>query len=223
VVPDLAFGLPREQLVAAAPLQWPPRVVALGVMGYRGWNAPAADAKRLHAEYLDRIERLARFLLADGLRVRLIHGDTRADLETVSAVAARLRDSAQEPELTAAPITRYADAISEIGQCDLVVATRYHNLLFGLLLGRPVVSIGYGDKNEALLADFGLEQYACHVESFDPARLRAQICALAALPTPPTANVTEILEAFRRRVDEQYDAAFGPAPGAPTGSHGRVG
>ena len=54
-----------------------------------------------------------------------------------------------------------------------VAATRFHNIDLRLKLGKPTVSLGYADKNERLMNEFGLGEFSQPVETFArrPSRL----------------------------------------------------
>ena len=54
-----------------------------------------------------------------------------------------------------------------VGGLDLLVATRFHNVVAGLMMGRPVISLGYAEKNGAVMRDFGLDEFCHDVERFD--------------------------------------------------------
>jgi polysaccharide pyruvyl transferase WcaK-like protein len=48
-----------------------------------------------------------------------------------------------------------------------VVATRFHNVMCALKLGKPVVSLGYAPKNVALMASMGLSEFSQDANSLD--------------------------------------------------------
>ena len=59
-----------------------------------------------------------------------------------------------------------------------MVATHYHNVVCALMLSKPTISIGYGEKNAVLMADAGLAEYCQSVDSLDVERLIAQFTEL---------------------------------------------
>src|SRR5690606_12464784 len=71
------------------------------------------------------------------------------------------------------------DAMAAIAETDLVVASRYHVQIAALKMGRPLISLGYAPKNDALMADAGLERFAENVEEVTLQRLIEQFEALA--------------------------------------------
>ena len=88
---------------------------------------------------------------------------------------------------------------------DLVIATRFHNVLKALRLGRPVISIGYATKNDDLMREMGLEQYCHHVDNFEPAQVLEQVRSLAAMPRPPVAKIHERVTEYRQALASQFD------------------
>jgi polysaccharide pyruvyl transferase WcaK-like protein len=200
ICPDLAFSLPRTQLPAFDPVAWPPRRVGLGVMGYYGWNREEAVGERIYLDYLAKLSRFVSWLLERNLSIRLLTGDTGPDARPIRELAETFGT-----RVTAEPIADFHDLLDQIAQTDVVVGTRFHNVLLALLLERPTVSIGYSSKNDALLAEFGLGEYCQDIETFQVDRLVAQFERLTRCEQPPVASIRRCNDEFRARLDEQYD------------------
>jgi len=66
------------------------------------------------------------------------------------------------------------DLMEEISETDVVIATRFHNIVCALKMEKPVISLGYSAKNDVLLAEMGLDEYCQHVDTFDVEVLIAQ-------------------------------------------------
>ncbi len=207
VLPDMVFSLPIPPEVATRSVQWPPRRIALGVMGYTGWNVAPEAGEKIYAAYLQKLVWLARALLDSGYAVRLLIGNRGGDRRPVKDLSAAL---AGHPTLTggafvAREIVTHEHVLEEIAETDLVIATRFHNVLKSLLLGRPVISVGYARKNDDLMAEMGLSAYCHAVETFDPAAVLAQVRTIAALPAPPTVVAREKVALYRAELAAQYD------------------
>lgn len=172
IYPDLAFAL--AQPFAREPEEGRRIGVGVGVMAYSGWVRRHADGAAIYAAYLDKIEAFVRWLSAEGHEVRLITGD-RQDREAVCEIVTRLK--LRPPEGTRVrvrPTESLRQVMDEIALTDIVVATRFHNIVAALKLARPTVSLGYAEKNEALMRDVGLEGFSQHVEHFDIELLKSQ-------------------------------------------------
>ncbi len=215
VLPDLVFG--PEPTDTRAP-QWPPRVIGLGVMGYFGWHATHEEGQAIYATYLDKLVRLATALLRADYELRLLIGNRGGDRRVVRDLTARVAAAAPElsSRLLAPVINSYHDVLTQAAASDLVIATRFHNVLKALRLGRPVISIGYASKNDNLMRAMGLGQYCHGVEDFDPERVLQQVRELAALPAPPVMMLNRQLPEYRRALSRQYDQVL-PQRGAGQG------
>lgn len=209
IVPDLAFGLQHAES-HSTDVTWPPRTIGVGVMGYSGWNLDRDRGERVYREYIAKILELIELLATRGYAVRLLIGDTSADaraLRDVSQACAGGRGP-RSGLVIASPIGTYQALIDEIALCDAVVATRYHNVLFSLLAGRPTISIGYSDKNDALMQSMNQAAYCHAIESFDAGTVAAQISRIAAQPQSPIADLCKRASSMRDRVIEQFEKVF---------------
>lgn len=206
VVPDMAFSIPTgwiEDRGSAVPLGG---TVGVGVMGYFGWNQSAVAGRVTYESYLGRIGALIEKLLKTGRSVRLFTGDARADDATVAEIIRRRRIlPPTSGNLIAEPVRNFRDAISQISACDSVVASRFHNVLFSIMLKKPVISIGYGDKNTALMAQFGLSDQCRDIESFDTDEVFGSLLDLDENRGSTAAAISERLQWARRTLDLQYD------------------
>ncbi len=111
------------------------------------------------------------FWLIDGGRgVRILMGDVadrRAVADLLERTSIPSRPELPKGRLAFEPITSLHDLMRQIAETDVVVATRYHNVVCALKMGRPTVSVGYSAKNDALMAEMGLRGFCQHVERLD--------------------------------------------------------
>lgn len=221
VVPDIVFSLPVvRHAITAGPN--PRTTVAVGVMAYYGWSNSPESGKEIYATYIDKISQFTRWLLERGCAVRLVTGET-TDQCAVTEVLARLGpELASNSGITANPIESFDDLLREMSAADLVVATRFHNVVAAILLAKPVISLGYAKKNEAVLKGTGLEGYCQHVEKLDLDQLKRDFEELAANRAQSGDRVASVAENYRRRLEQQFSALFEsipdrtlPHPGSP--------
>lgn len=207
VLPDMVFSLPHPAGAAPRAVEWPPRVVALGVMAYKGWNVEGAAADAIYATYLRKITWLAGELLDSGLSVRLLIGNRGSDVRTVRHVREALaaHPGTASGALVTSDIQTHDDVLREIAASDLVIASRFHNILKSFLLGRPAISIGYARKNDELMNAMGLSAYCHAIEQFDPADVLAQFRQMSALPRAPTATIEQRVTEYRVALAAQFD------------------
>lgn len=211
VYPDLAFSLPPALLPAHRTREGRNPVVGVGLMTPDDGHHPQrADAA--YRAYVSALARFVTWLLEHEYTVRLLIGDVRYDARVrddlrtlleargVKAPAGRLLDD---------PIASADDILSQIAAADVVVASRFHNVLLALMLGKPVVAISYHEKIRSLMSGLGLQEYCHDIDRLDVSRLIEQLAALEHHGDQITFHMNQQTSTYRTALDTQYDRIFG--------------
>ncbi len=199
VFPDVAFSL-----VGAPPATGPAEPVdpptgnrlrvGLGVISFHDPD-DHDGGQRVARRYEATITDFCGWLVEQGYHVELLVGDASDGPVAERVVAATVGRGPGEVGFAGVP--DYRRLLSAIEGLDVVVGSRYHNLIFGLMTGTAVMSVGYADKCERLLAAAGLDRYALRLEQVEPADLRRVFGALVAdLPV-----ATRLAQRYRREAD----------------------
>lgn len=172
--PDIAFRLPLPPSKLARDITR--TTVGVGIMDYHGWSKINADGEVIYQNYITKLTSFICWLIEKGHNVRLLTGDLR-DWKAVDDVLAKI--AASGPPSAADHIAlghghSLHELMDEIIQTDIVVVSRYHNVVCALKLGRPTISLSYNQKNDYLLAQFEQEHYCQHIETFDVETLKHQ-------------------------------------------------
>ena len=80
-------------------------------------------------------------------------------------IAARVQDPEHCFTLRSYVSSEVVKAI--LGQLDLLVASRFHSLVFALSQGVPVIALGWSHKYYELLLPFGMEEYIVNHDNLD--------------------------------------------------------
>ena len=217
VYPDLVFGLPVPPHDSGDP-----QTVGVGVMAYYGGNDDRSSGADIYASYVRNLKIFIRWLLDSGRNVRLLVGDGSDD-SVVQEILGDLRT--HRPDLdpgrvVAEPVFSFADLARAMAPVGTVVATRYHNVMCGLKLSKPTISIGYSPKNRALMADMGLSEFCQDVKSLDVDLLIKQFTELqerAAQLKPPIAECCRAQAALLAQQFAELSAVLFPrAEAAPS-------
>ncbi|MDX3924421.1 MAG: polysaccharide pyruvyl transferase family protein [Shinella sp.] len=201
--PDIAFRLPLP-----AERDDPERnhfTIGVGVMNYRGWSKIHADATAIYRTYIGKIAAFVLSLIRQGFKVRLLTGDIR-DRKAVDDVLDVLKEDETDDLLcnvSAACGETLHSLMEEILQTDMVVVSRYHNVVCALKTGRPVISIGYAQKNEDLLASFLQSRYCQHIETFDVETLTLQFQDVLANYEEVRRQIADTNARFEQQLAEQ--------------------
>ena len=201
IYPDLAFGLPTP--IPSPPTRPEALRVGVGVMAYRGWYGFAEGGQSIFSGYVDRLADFVVHLLDSGHDVRLLTGDAE-DRIAVDALMAAVRNRRHTSQLTHEQLNSLSDVMEQIALTDIVVATRFHNIVCALKMCRPTISLSYARKNDVLMEEMGLGEYCQHVETFNVETLVAQFSQLAAARKKHEQAISGRLAELKEQVDRQY-------------------
>jgi len=198
VFPDLAFSLD-------APAVDPrPGHVVIGVMAYQG---PPGDPQRGPAvvgRYVERLAEVVARLLDRGRSVTLVVGDV-ADLALAGEVAGRARELRPERDsgrVVVSGATTMSQLMGVMSTAEVVVGSRFHNVVAALRCCRPTVSLGYAGKNARLLERFGLVGLDQPMDDLDVDRLVQQVEEASSVASP--ARMREALAELQGALDDQF-------------------
>jgi polysaccharide pyruvyl transferase WcaK-like protein len=220
IYPDIAFNLPAPRSARRPDAKDAPLTIGVGVMAYHGWRNDPASGAEIYAAYLDKITDFVVWVLQGGHAVRVLMGEV-SDRRAVDGLfrALRTRDAhLGNDSVMFTPARTLHDVMQQMADTDLVVATRYHNVVCALRVGKPTISIGYSEKNDALLREVGLGEFCQHIEHLDVELLKAQTARLMSQRATFERQLREAQAQIQTRLQEQEDllaAIIGSAARAP--------
>jgi polysaccharide pyruvyl transferase WcaK-like protein len=219
IYPDLAFGLPP---LTDEPGD--PQTIGIGVMDFEGSNDDRQRADQIRASYLEQMKAFVVALVDSGRTVRLFVGDTTGQDDAVaSEILAHLRSERPDTptgQAMAEPVVTFDELMRSMAPAGAVAATRYHNLICALLLGKPTISLGYAAKHRALMAETGLSEFCQPADNLDAKALIDQLAELQDRSAELRSMIAERNAERARRVAEQFTALsgllFATSPGTDT-------
>ncbi len=213
VYPDVVFSLCTEQYERE-----PSSVVGVGIMDYSGTNGDRQQGDEIRSGYVAKMTQFVSWLVENGRQVRVFTSDSVDQpiaAQIVTDVRARYPDLSPSQVVTE-PVSSMAELLRQTATVGTVVATRFHNVLFSLRLGRPTVAIGYAAKHQALMTQMGMSRYCQEARSLDVARLIEQFTELESRAAELRLIIAERNAAMARQVDSQFaelSATLFPADG----------
>jgi polysaccharide pyruvyl transferase WcaK-like protein len=176
-------------------------IVGLGLMAYAGKYSLANPKASIYKEYLDSLVTFARWLLAHDYDIRLIIGDvcdTRVSEEFKSLLTASLGWYDGE-RIVDQPAISVDQLLPQIAETDLIVATRFHNVLLAFLLNKPVIAISFHHKCTSLMSQMGLEKYTHDINRMNADELIEQF-------QDAERNAEKLKSVIRQRVKQSREA-----------------
>lgn len=210
VYPDLAFSLPEDVIPHQNPTKNRRSVVGLGVMDYAGRYSVANPSDTIYLAYLESLVTLVGWLLAHEYDVRLLSGDlgdTHVRQELRDLLRERL-SGRDEGHIIDEPISSVEGLLSQLSTTDLVVATRFHNVLLALFCNKPVISVSFHHKCKSLMNAMGLSEYCLDINDLKAERLIEKFRDLETNANKIKSSIREKAREFRNALDEQYKFIF---------------
>jgi polysaccharide pyruvyl transferase WcaK-like protein len=210
VYPDLAFSLPEALLPRKRGRKGGNRrVVGLGLMVYAGKYSAADPRPETYAAYLDALAVFAEWLLEHDYDIRLLLGDSDTIVieEFKSALRERLGAYDQE-RVVEQSIESVHDVLVELAETDVVVATRFHNVLLAMLLEKPVIAISFHHKCSSLMREMKMSEYCHEIDRMDAERLIRQFQELEQNREAVRRTIAQGVGEARAALDDQYDLLF---------------
>jgi polysaccharide pyruvyl transferase WcaK-like protein len=129
------------------------------------------------------------------------------DEPTVAQIVAdvRARHPGLAPSLLVSePVPSLAELLRQTATVGTVVATRFHHVLYSLVMDRPTIAIGYAAKHEALMRRLELSRYYQEARSLDVDRLIRQFTELEDRAATLRVTIAERNADLARQVDGQF-------------------
>ena len=213
VFPDLAFSLPKDIFPQRSNRARQKRQVGLGIMDHRDIHIATLDEQEAsyHA-YLEKMCDFIAWLIEHGYGIHILQGDVKYDRRTRADLKVRLEQRGiryDQAGIVDEDATTVEELLAQIAEVDIVVSPRFHNLLLGMMLNIPVVSISYDPKNDALLEGMGLGKYRQPLTELDARKLIDQFMDLEAHTDEVKPMISKRSGEYRAFLDEQYQLIFG--------------
>ena len=215
IYPDLVFSLPEALILPHTLMSSTDsrigcrRVVGLGLMSYAGKYSVVNPSDATYAAYLEALVVFVKWLLDQDYDIKLLlgDGDTHVIDEFKSLLEARFV-TYDEERVIYQPIASVEEILSQLAATDVVVATRFHNVLLAFLLGKPVIAISFHHKCGSLMKEMGLSEYTHDINQMNAGRLIRQFEELERNSEKVERIIKKKVAESSVALDEQYDLLF---------------
>jgi len=206
VVPDLAFSLPRQTPLSGTERGAPTSVAANPVPFFDGRYWFAQDPA-VYERYVRRFAAFSDWLVARGHSLSFFPTQLGADPPVIADIRRVMGGNGRGGggQVVARPVTSLAEVLAEIGRADIVVASRFHGILFGLLLGKPVLAVAYHVKSRELMGQVGQEAYVVDADSLEQDALVGRFLALESRAEAIRRELEPRVVRLRDAVEQQYE------------------
>jgi polysaccharide pyruvyl transferase WcaK-like protein len=203
VYPDVVFGLSPGNFAHFRQTARERPVVGLGLKDFTT-NSLGTESYR---HYLETMANFVSWLQARGYDVRLLIGDFAYDTSVraeLVEILGRRGVPVTAPLLRVEAAPTVAELLRQLGEADMVLSPRYHNLVMSLIQGKPVMALSDHPKVDSLITDFGLGQYRVSLEHLSDAELMGRFSDLQKNLEELRRHVTAGVQKYRQALDQQY-------------------
>jgi polysaccharide pyruvyl transferase WcaK-like protein len=211
VYPDLAFSLPKVVIPAKRESARDGTVVGVGIMNYHTRLGRPGTGQTIYRDYIARIASFVVRLLERGYTVRILIGDVVWDQDVRGDLRTDLEGRGCNYEargIIDEPVSSVEDVLLQLASVDIVVSPRFHNVLLGLMLGKPAMAISYHEKFQPLMSGMGLDEFCCDIEQINVDELVGKVVKLIEGAPAIKAQIALRAESHRAALDEQYHRIF---------------
>jgi polysaccharide pyruvyl transferase WcaK-like protein len=176
-------------------------------MNYHNRYGRTGNDETIYRDYLGRIACFVVRLLERGYTVRVLIGDFVWDQDVRQDLRAELEKGGcnyEDGRIIDEPASSVDELLSQLASVDVVVASRFHNVLLGLMLGKPALAISYHEKFQPLMSGLGLEGFCQDIEQIDVDELIKKVVTLVEDAPRISSQIALKTESYRAALDEQY-------------------
>ncbi len=205
------------------------KMVGINPLGYcdpRIW--PRKDPL-VYDRYLGKLTQFSVWLRQQGYALKFFTTSVGVDKYAVADLKRRVLERCASDASTvasAAPSTEgvrealcgsVSELLGEMAECDFIVTSRYHGVIFSHLLRKPVIALSYQGKSDAAMQPAGLEDFAANIEHFEIDWLMGAFRSLVRGRDTIKGHEASAVAACAALLQRQFDDLF-PSPARTTRS-----
>jgi polysaccharide pyruvyl transferase WcaK-like protein len=211
VYPDLAYSLPSDKVRCSENLGHMGNVIGVGLLDYSGQGRSFRRNEIDHLNYVRAVVDIIRWLLENGYAVRILIGDTKYDNPVRLEIKTLIEQCGyryESGQIVDEPICTVSDLLYQLSETEMIIASRFHNVLLALMMNIPAISLSYNPKNDALMKEYELGKYCQEIDHIDIEHLKEQFVDLKNSAADLVPLMGEKTEEFRRQLANQYRIIF---------------
>jgi polysaccharide pyruvyl transferase WcaK-like protein len=211
VCPDLVHGF---QLSRARSIEASGPMITVGINPIPFFDARywTEDDEATYLRYVQGLAGFASWLLDRGHRVVLFPTQIHADplvIRDIELAIKRLGPVIGDGRLLLPEVETVEELAAALSLTDVVLASRFHGVIFSLLLDIPVFALSYYRKTDELMQSLGLGDYVLSIRDADTERLVARFPPLERNLAPVRDQISEQRREYVRALHVQYDELLG--------------
>lgn len=218
VVPDLAFTIPIPSKRRSLPPQSMTArrlVVAISPIAYvkpQRWPQPDQG---LYDSYISKMAQVVSDLAKRNYSLILVYSSLGDDQSVIRDLLDKLDDDCRKSISSEATIPRIAtwqDFTAAVQDADVLIASRLHSTILGLVSQTPTIAISFDPKVDWVMEDLEMADYLLHIRDFMAQDVIRIVDQLLLHTTALEGQIASYRESIRAISNRQYDRLAALAP-----------
>ena len=212
ICPDLVYGLRIEEKNSIDVTSNSRPIVGINPIPFSDSKAWVGSGAEAYAVYIAMLAEFARWLVQRGYNVMLFPTQLNLDPPVIRDVVDLLKKGSNvdlERNIIDTPVNTFDELMSSMSKAYIIIATRYHGVVFSHLLNKPVIGIAYASKTADLMRMMGQSDYTVDILHMNLQVLQERFIAIESRETAIKEDAPIKISAHRKALDAQYDQVFG--------------
>lgn len=206
VCPDLVHGLrlPQRRAPRESDATLTVGINPIPFFDARYWTEHDAS---VYQGYVSTLAAFASWLIERGHRVVFFPTQVHADPPVIRDIELAMKRTASlgwEERVDVPSVASFDGLTAALSLVDVVVASRFHGIIFSFLLDRPVLGLSYYRKTEDLMADMGQRDYVLAIRGLELDTLIERFAQLEVSLAPALAAIRARRAEHIVALDAQY-------------------
>ncbi len=209
---DLVFSMPGFLLPESNNRDRQRRVIGVGLIDYHGQGSSLINrGEDVYNDYLNKVGSFISWLIENKFIVRVLIGDVICDSPVRQDLMELLEKRGlkyDDGQIINEPSDSVEQLLFQLANSDIVISPRFHNIVLALMLNKPVISLSYNVKFEALMEGLGLKEYCFPLDKLEVSRLIEQFIKLNNNADDLKPYIKMKTEEYKKALEEQYALIF---------------
>lgn len=208
-LPDMVFSLFSERKLSAQGKVGGNLVVGVNPIPFNSADYWIGGNRENYERYVRIMASFASWVLGRGCKVVFFPTQLTMDPLVIRDMMAQIDMSLfEQGSVVEASIKSIEDLSAAIASMDIVVASRFHGVIFSMLHEKPVLGIAYADKTRDLMAYMGQADHVLDILELNLSEMQRGFCEVEAHREQIGATLRRKKQDCRQAVEAEFDEVF---------------
>lgn len=208
-LPDMVFSLCPERQPSAVDAIEANLVVGINPIPFNSADYWVGGSQGNYEQYIHVMASFARWVLDRGCKVVFFPTQLTLDPLVIRDMLAQIDVNLfEQGRVAEASIKSIEDLFAAIASMDIVVASRFHGLIFSMLHEKPVLGIAYAEKTRDLMTYMGQADHVLGILELNLSEMQRRFCEIESNREQIAATLCRKKHDCRQAVEAEFDEAF---------------